>query len=216
MPNETAKDKRVIGLYGEMRLAMELHRRGWQVYRAYIDETFDFVIMKTYCGMCKDYVEAWKRTDTFINKKDSKQKGTTVTNLCAECHNDSLRMLIRLIQAKTSEGKATKSDDAKVFSFHPKLRYHLADGRVYYAWIQVWDENNVHFYIFHTDEVQRFDDIQLPSYQITDNQKLDFRIDKSGNILTQSKNRDLSVFKDALDNFDVLDAMNPDEENWQP
>ncbi len=27
-------DKHVIGLYGEMRLAMELHKRGWQVFRA--------------------------------------------------------------------------------------------------------------------------------------------------------------------------------------
>ena len=32
------RDKQVIGLYGEMRLAMELHNRGWQVYRTYIDE----------------------------------------------------------------------------------------------------------------------------------------------------------------------------------
>ena len=38
-----------------MRLAMELHQRGWQVYRAYIDETIDFVILKTYCESCKAF-----------------------------------------------------------------------------------------------------------------------------------------------------------------
>ena len=32
------KKKQVIGLYGEMRLSMELHELGWQVHRAYIDE----------------------------------------------------------------------------------------------------------------------------------------------------------------------------------
>lgn len=32
------KKKQVIGLYGEMQLAMALHERGWQVHRAYIDE----------------------------------------------------------------------------------------------------------------------------------------------------------------------------------
>jgi len=36
--------KRIIGLYGEMSLAMELHRRGWQVYRAYIDESIGLII----------------------------------------------------------------------------------------------------------------------------------------------------------------------------
>ena len=45
--NGSEGDKLVIGLYGEMRLAMELHKRGWQVYRAYIDEKFDFVILKS-------------------------------------------------------------------------------------------------------------------------------------------------------------------------
>ena len=30
--NGSESDKLVIGLYGEMRLAMELHKRGWQAY----------------------------------------------------------------------------------------------------------------------------------------------------------------------------------------
>ena len=36
--NIEEKKKQVIGLYGEMRLSMELHDLGWQVHRAYIDE----------------------------------------------------------------------------------------------------------------------------------------------------------------------------------
>ena len=39
--NGSESDKLVIGLYGEMRLVIELHKRGWQVYRAYIDEKSD-------------------------------------------------------------------------------------------------------------------------------------------------------------------------------
>ena len=61
--NGSDTDKRVIGLYGEMRLAMELHKQGWQVYRAYIDDKFDFVILKSYCENCQGIqkcIEAWK------------------------------------------------------------------------------------------------------------------------------------------------------------
>jgi len=49
------KKKQVIGLYGEMRLSMELHELGWQVHRAYIDEGIDFTITKYYCPVCKKY-----------------------------------------------------------------------------------------------------------------------------------------------------------------
>ena len=31
------KKKQVIGPYGEMQLAMELHSLGWQVHRGYIE-----------------------------------------------------------------------------------------------------------------------------------------------------------------------------------
>ena len=187
-----------------MRLAMELHQRGWQVYRAYIDEKFDFVIMKAYCHVCEDYTSPWKR-------------GKTVTNLCVHCHEDSLRMLVRFIQVKSSEGKDEGRPEERTFSFHPKIRYHLADGRVYYAWVQVWDADNVNFYIFPTSDVERFDDIQLPTYQIHDNQKTSLRIDKKGNVLTKPrlKDRDYSVFSDALNNFDALEELNLDEKDWR-
>ena len=36
---EEEKKKQVIGLYGEMQLAMRLHANGWQVHRSVIDST---------------------------------------------------------------------------------------------------------------------------------------------------------------------------------
>lgn len=213
MPSNEMQDKRVIGLYGEMRLAMELHQRGWQVYRAYIDDKFDFVVMKSYCHFCDDYTNAWQREQTFRGSKR-----TAVTNLCERCHQDSLRMLVRFIQVKTSEGVKRSDPEQRTYSFHPKIRYHLADGRVFYAWIQVWDEDNVNFFIFHTDDVERFDDIELPSYQITDNQKLNIHIRRDGTVTnrTRTQGRDYSTFSDALDNFEILEILREDEEDWQP
>lgn len=212
MPNEDQRDTQVIGLYGEMHLAMELHRRGWQVYRAYIDEKFDFVVMKSYCYVCNDYTNALQREQTYRGVKRK-----AVTNLCERCNEDSLRMLVRFIQVKTSEGVEHSQQDRRTYSFHPKIRYHLADGRVFYAWIQVWDDETVHFFIFHTDDVERFDDIQLASYQITDNQKLNIHIKADGTVTNQSRSqgRDYSVFNDALDNFAILEALRDDEEDWQ-
>ena len=47
-------NKRIIGLYGEITLAMKLHKRGCQVYKAYIDEQIDFIIAKYYCKNVKN------------------------------------------------------------------------------------------------------------------------------------------------------------------
>ncbi len=190
--NESEGDKRVIGLYGEMRLAMELHKRGWQVYSAYIDEKFDFVILKSYCESCKAFKNAWTREGTYINRKGEEKKGKAVTPLCESCHQDSLKMLVRFIQVKTSEGIPNKTKNSrdvdKKYSFHAKIRYHLADARIFYAWIQVWDEDNVNYYIFKTEDVALFDDLQIPSYQVTDNQKTTLRINQDGEVLNQGKN----------------------------
>ena len=117
--NGSEGDKLVIGLYGEMRLAMELHKRGWQVYRAYIDEKFDFVILKSYCESCQSFKNALTREE-FYKGRNRK----AVTPLCETCEQDSLKMLVRFIQVKTSEGvppKQTKlAEEIKEFSFHPK------------------------------------------------------------------------------------------------
>lgn len=209
--NGSEKDKRVIGLYGEMRFAMELHKRGWQVYRAYIDEKFDFVILKSYCENCESFKDAWTRPGTYTDKKGQEKTGKTVTQLCETCHEDSLKMLVRFIQVKTSEGKSKKvTKDQEVsseYSFHAKIRYHLADSRVFYAWIQVWDEDNVNYYIFKTDDVQSFDNLQLPSYQVTDNQKTTLTINETGDILKKGNKYDYSAFEKFHNNFDCLEEL---------
>jgi len=204
-------DKKVIGLYGEMRLAMELHQRGWQVYRAYIDETIDFVIMKTYCNSCEAFRGAWKRETHY---KGSKR--TVVTNLCEVCHEDSLRIVERFIQVKTSEGVQGKRDEELTYSFHPKIRYHLADGRVFYVWVQVWDEATVNFYIFRTSDVERFDDVKLDTYQVTDNQKTSLRINRDGEVLTRStKYGTAEAFKEFHNNFGIFDELVAADEHWK-
>ncbi|MDR0676694.1 MAG: hypothetical protein LBF97_06610 [Elusimicrobiota bacterium] len=55
MINNEDKKKQVIGLYGEMQLAIRLHERGWQVHRSYIDEGIDFVITKYFCTDCRQF-----------------------------------------------------------------------------------------------------------------------------------------------------------------
>ncbi len=213
--NGSDTDKRVIGLYGEMRLAMELHKRGWQVYRAYIDEKFDFVILKSYCESCKAFKNAWTREQPY-------GKGTrkTVTPLCETCKQDSLKMLVRFIQAKTSEGIEKKTakpgEEVKHFSFHPKIRYHLVDSRVFYTWIQVWDQDthDINYYIFKTSDVERFDDLQLDTYQVTDNQKTELPINKAGKVLKKSSKYDYSAFDDFLNNFDCLEELT-EGDSWK-
>ena len=192
-------NKRVIGLYGEMRLAMELHNRGWQVYRAYIDDIFDFVITRSYCENCGEFKEAWKR-------------GKVPTQRCETCKQDSLKMLIRFIQVKTSEGtnpKITKGEETKDFSFHANIRYHLKDSRVFYAWIQVWDKdkNEVNYYIFKTEDVALFDNLDLDSYQVTDNQKTGLPINKAGKVIKDGIKYDYSVFDTFRNNFKCLKEL---------
>lgn len=213
--NGADSDKHVIGLYGEMRLAMELHKRGWQVFRAYIDEKFDFVILKSYCESCKAFRKALTREGVYKGKK-----ANAVTPLCEECEQDSLKMLVRFIQVKTSEGidkKTTKSgEETKKFSFHPKIRYHLADSRVFYVWIQVWDEDKdeVNYFIFNTSEVERFDDLTLDTYQVTDNQKTELPINKAGEVVKKGRKYDYSAFKDFLNNFACLEEL-IESDSWK-
>lgn len=168
------KKKQVIGLYGEMQLAMRLHSYGWQVHRSYIDEGIDFVISKYYCKKCKKFSNQLIRQREY-NKKNAK----CVTNLCEFCKNEKLDIVTKYLQVKTSEGIETKDNDIRSFSFHPKIRYDM-DNNVFYVWIAVFvDDKNLeqsllHYYIFHTKDVEKFDDIALDTYQITDNQKNNF------------------------------------------
>ncbi len=222
MRGSEERDKKVIGLYGEMRLAMELHNRGWQVYRAYIDEKIDFVILKSYCENCQDFKNALTREQHYKGKNRK-----AVTPLCETCEQDSLKMLSRFIQVKTSDGKPdtpTKSGEKKKkYSFHPKIRYHLKDGRVFYVWIQVWDADthDINYFIFKTEDVEFFDNLELDTYQITDNQKTELPITKEGKVIKRAKTLpngkkyDYSVFEKFRNNFECLEKVITEGDSWK-
>lgn len=188
------KKKQVIGLYGEMRLSMELYELGWQVHRAYIDEGIDFTITKYYCPICKRYSNQYIR---YTNHKGKRVK--CVTNLCEHCKKTELEVISRYLQVKTSEGIKTSKDDVRKFSFHPKIRYNMGK-EVFYIWIAIFDETKekkCHFYILNTKDVEIFDDIKLDTYQITDNQKTELPIRNDGVVLKKGKENtgyDYSVF----------------------
>lgn len=205
MPNNADGDKRVIGLYGEMVLAMELHARGWQVYRAYIDEHVDFIIARYYCQNCKEFSELEKR---------KKGTGSFPTDLCQKCKTQSLCFVFRLIQVKASEGIAlNKPNDEREFSFHAKLRSNV-DDRAFYAWIAIFragGKPQPHFYIFNHKEIAQFDNLDLASYQKTDNQKTALHIRPDGVVLKQStKGYDYGAFhRNFLNGFGKLEEILP-------
>ncbi|MDD5022306.1 MAG: hypothetical protein PHR82_09300 [Endomicrobiaceae bacterium] len=191
------KKKLVIGLYGEMRLSMELHELGWQVHRAYIDEGIDFTITKYWCPECKKYSNQFIRNATYKRKHKK-----CVTNLCEHCKKTELTVVSRYLQVKTSEGKSTKKDNVRDFSFHPKIRYNMG-SEVFYVWIAVFDnqkDKKCHFYILNTKDVEKFDNIDLPTYQKTDNQKTTLKISIEGNVLNKGKIYDFSCFNDRFYN----------------
>ncbi|WP_104761383.1 hypothetical protein [Helicobacter cetorum] len=198
------KKKQMIGLYGEMRLSMELHELGWQVHRAYIDEGIDFTITKYYCCACKKYSNQWMRNQVYKGKNSK-----CVTNLCEYCHKTELSIISRYLQVKTSEGIATNDDKIKKFSFHPKIRYDMGD-KVFYVWIAVFEgklEKICHFYIFNTKDVKRFDNTTLDTYQITDNQKTELPIRIDGVVSKKSqRNYDYDLFnRQFYNNFNALE-----------
>lgn len=195
------KKKQVIGLYGEMRLSMELHELGWQVHRAYIDEGIDFVITKYYCPVCNKYSNQWIRNKNY-NGKNKK----CVTNLCEHCKENELQVISRYLQVKTSEGidkgKDKQGNIIKEFSFHPKIRYNMGD-EIFYVWIAVFDDSKkkkCHFYILNTKDVEYFDDINIDTYQITDNQKTALKIREDGVVLNKGKKYTYDCFNDRFYN----------------
>lgn len=201
------KKKQVIGLYGEMQLAMKLHSLGWQVHRGYIDEGIDFVISRYYCKVCEKFSNQLIRQESWQG-----QKAKCVTNLCEFCKKTKLDIVTKYLQVKTSEGKPSKKPNAREFSFHPKIRYDM-DNCVFYVWIAVFadDENLeqsiIHYYIFHSSDVSRFDDMSLPTYQITDNQKTTLRINKQGEILNNGKKYSYDCFKEFHNDFEILEKF---------
>ena len=192
---EKENKKQVIGLLGEMNLAMELHERGWQVHKSYIDEGIDFMITKYYCLNCRTFTEQHIKNVPYQNKSRK-----CVTNQCKSCQQDKIKLINRAIQVKTSEGVNGN------YSFHPKIRYDM-NGRIFYVWIAVIDKSNLHYYIFNTQNISKFDDINIATYQITDNQKTTLRIDQQGNILNRGRKHNYSCFKDFHNNFNCLEAI---------
>ena len=198
MTEITDKKKLVIGIYGEMRLSMELHELGWQVHRAYIDEGIDFTITKYWCSNCKKYSEQYIR-NTKYNGKNAK----CVTNLCKHCKTHELEIISRYLQVKTSEGiEVPGRSDCRSFSFHPKIRYNMGN-KIFYVWIAVFDDKDqkkAHFYILKTKDIKKFDNIDLPTYQIFDNQKTELLIRNDGTVLKKGRNYDYSCFNNRFYN----------------
>ena len=202
------KKKQVIGLYGEMQLSMQLHELGWQVHRAYIDEGIDFTITKYWCPKCKKYSNQYIRKDTYNNKACK-----CVTNLCEHCKETELEVISRYLQVKTSEGIEYKNDSKhRKFSFHPKIRYDMGKD-VFYVWIAVFNEKNgekkCHYYIFNTKDVPLFDNINLDTYQKTDNQKTTLKIRKvDGAVVNKGKIYSYKCFNDKFyHNFNCLELQ---------
>lgn len=209
---EDEKKKQVIGLYGEMQLAMRLHNNGLQVHRSYIDEGIDFVISKYYCSRCKKFSNQFIRQGEYTGTN-----AKCVTNLCESCQAQKLDIITKYLQVKTSEGKTIKKGgeilkNERDFIFHPKIRYDM-DKNVFYVWIAVFTDNDelesakIHYYIFHSSDVARFDDISLPTYQITDNQKTTLRINIAGEILNKGKKYSYECFKNFHNNFALLESL---------
>jgi len=188
------KKKQIIGIYSEMRLSMELHELGWQVHRAYFNEDIKFIIIKYWCPKCKKYNNQWIR-----HKKHNGKTIKCVTNLCKCCKKTELQVISRYLQVKTSEGIATNKENVRNFSFHPKIRYNMGK-EVFYVWIAVFDgkyDKICHYYILNTKDVEKFDNINLPTYQITDNQKTELPIREDGTVLKKGSaatGYDYSVF----------------------
>lgn len=215
--NNEDKKKQVIGLYGEMQLAMILHEKGWQVHRSYIDESIDFVITKYWCKQCNKFSNQWIRRGEYKDNKNKK----CVTNLCEICHTGYLDIISKYLQVKTSEGVIYNNSTTKrKFSFHPKIRYNMGQN-MFYVWIAIFskdflqkhdqelqiDSPIIHFYIFNSKDVSRFDDINLATYQITDNQKTELPINKDGTIIKDGKKYNYDCFKEFHNNFTCLDIF---------
>ena len=123
-----------------------------------------------------------------------------MTNLCEHCKTTQLQVVSRYLQVKTSEGKETSRGDVRAFSFHPKIRYDMGNN-VFYVWIAVFNDKidkRCHFYIFNTKDVSKFDNINLDTYQITDNQKTTLMIDPSGEVKSSGRIYDYSCFNDIF------------------
>ena len=190
--------KRHIGYTGESYLAMELQNRGWQVHRALVDSHTDYILTRYWCAECKKYSEPEQRV---------KPKGRRFpTDCCEKCLQKELHSVARFIQVKTSEGVNTAKPGVKSYKFHANLRSNI-DPRAFYAWVAMIPRKGIlvpHYYIFHHEEINKFNDVNLPSFQVTDNQNIHLAIDKKGRVITEGAKYDYSCFKEFHNNFKKL------------
>jgi hypothetical protein len=190
----------LVNSYAQIIFIRKLHDLGWQVF--YGSKEFYFLIIRYWCSNCKRYSDQYIRHEKY---NDKMQK--CVTNLCQYCKKTELTVISRYLQVKTSEGIEIKGrPNERHFSFHPKIRYDTG-LEMFYIWIAVFNSNRrdriAHFYILNTKEVKEFDDINLPTYQITDNQKTTLTIRKDGVVLNKGNVYDYSCFNNRF------------YENWQ-
>ena len=137
-----------------------------------------------------------------------------VTNLCNFCQSESLEIMVKFLQVKTSEGIDSKKEGVKDYSFHANLKYH-ADYRTFYVWIAIIkgdkDNNIPYYYIFRNDELKKFNNLDLDSYQKTDNQKLTLKIDKNARVLNKGRKSEENKYEcfnnNFLNNFDKLEEL---------
>ena len=225
---EEDKEKRVIGLYGEMSLAMVLHEKGWQVYKAYIDEHVDFIIARYYCTNCKSFSNLEKREkkskakeakekeaiEKITKKNKAKKRQIFPTDRCNKCLQKTVKFIVRFLQVKSSKGVPTKKNDVRHYSFHAKLRSNV-DKKSFYVWVALIQEKEktvAHYYVFHHTEISKFDTLELDSYQKTDNQKTDLKINSSGTIVKKGRLHDYKCFNDDFyNNFGKLDNLLDEE-----
>ncbi|SQB98548.1 Uncharacterised protein [Helicobacter fennelliae] len=63
------------------------------------------------------------------------------------------------------------------------------------------------YYIFHSSDVSRFDNIDLNCYQITDNQKTALDINRQGEVLKDGKKYNYDCFKEFHNHFEILEKI---------
>ena len=62
--------------------------------------------------------------------------------------------------------------------------------------------------IFNSNDINKFDDITLPTYQITDNQKTSLQINIDGKVLNKGKKYNYDCFNNEFfNNFKLLEQI---------
>lgn len=72
----------------------------------------------------------------------------------------------------------------------------------------LFEQSKLHYYIFNSNDINKFDDITLPTYQITDNQKTSLQINIDGKVLNKGKKYNYDCFNNEFfNNFKLLEQI---------